>query len=142
MKKNIKLITWITAIVLGLSIAGPINAKERGGRGGNNRGSEVIVINHEPQYQSRRGREAPVFYRDNRGDRGDRGNHYAYGRPYHSKQQFYKAKKRKKMRKMRRMRRLHAQYDYARPYDYGNRPVYTQQHVYDRPVIIIPLPRF
>lgn len=133
MKKNIKLITWITAIVLGLSIAAPINANERGDRGGNNRGSEVIVINHEPQYQSRRGREAPVIYR---GSRDDRGNHYAYGRPQHSQKQFRKAQKRKKMRKIRRMRRLHAQYDYNRHNDYA------RYEDYNRPVIIIPLPQF
>lgn len=118
MKKNIKLTTLIAALAVGLSLTTAVSAKERGNRGHNNGGAQVIVsgpdyVYYEPGYRNNR---AQVYQ--------PRGNRHAYGRPYFSRADYKRMKKRQKMRKIRRMR-----------YAY-------QDHRYDRPVIMIPLPRF
>jgi len=144
MKTNTKLITWITAIAIGLTIAGPLNAKERGDRG--NKGSKVIVTQQAPIYDDFRGRFNNVIIRD------DRRNHNAYGQPQRLSKKMIKKQKRKQARKMRRMRRIAHKYDnlyerryeprYEQRYEPRYEPRYEQRRapVYDRPVIVIPVP--
>ncbi|MDG1858700.1 MAG: hypothetical protein P8I94_06335 [Emcibacteraceae bacterium] len=141
METNTKLITWITAIAIGFTIAGPLNAKERGDRGGN-RGSKVIVTQQAPIYDNYRGRSNNVIIR------GDRRNHNAYGQPQRLSRKMIRKQKRKQARKMRRMRRIAHKYDnlYERRYEPRYEPRYAPRYeqrrapVYDRPVIIIPVP--
>tara|TARA_R110002096_G_scaffold436056_1_gene666513 strand:- start:75553 stop:75915 length:363 start_codon:yes stop_codon:yes gene_type:complete len=118
MKNKIKLITWFTALAVGLSLTTAAGAKERGNRGHNNGGAQVIVngpdyVYYEPRYRSNR---AQAYQQ--------RGNRHAYSRPYYSRADYKRMKKRQKMRKMRQMRRAY------------------QDHYYDRPVIVIPFPHF
>ncbi|MDG1708800.1 MAG: hypothetical protein P8H03_08550 [Emcibacteraceae bacterium] len=141
MKKNLKLITWITAIAVGLSLTGPLNAKERGNKGGKNKGSQVIITHQQPIYDDFGNRYKPLVVR------GDRGKHYAYGKTPRIDKKIRKLK-RKKAKKMRRMRRISNRYDnqYDRRYDQRYEPRYDTRRapvyapVYDRPVIVIPVP--
>jgi hypothetical protein len=142
MKTKTKMITLITAIAIGFTVAGPLNAKERGDRsnkGVKDRGVKVIVNHPTPVYDDFRSRNRPIIIRDNRGKQ------YAYGRPNHVTKKIMKKKMRKKARKLRRMRRIAHNYDsqYDRRYEQRYEPRYVPQRTqtyYDRPVIVIPVP--
>ena len=135
MKNNIKLVTWITAIAVSLTIAGPLSAKERGQKY-KNRSSEVVVEGPRYAYNGPKRNERVVIAQPRRG------NHYAGNRRfderrYYNNQRRYddrryygpnrhyaKAKHKKYKRKIRRLRRLNNYHKFQRPIVIITRDVY------------------
>lgn len=127
MRKTTKLIALIASIAFGLTLSSNANAQ---GRHHNGLGVDVVITGPSIGY------EAPYYERE-RVFVDHPGKGHAYGRPAHVDQKIRKMK-RKKAKKMRRMRRINERY-------YDDRPVYippvrTSAPVYDRPVIVIPVP--
>lgn len=127
MKTTTKLITVITTIAIGLSLASGVNAKERK----KYRNAPVVIT------ESAYGYEAPRIRNNRAYNHNFRGQDYAYSRTPKIDKKIRRLK-RKKAKKMRRMRRVAARNHYERPIVYA--PVVHRQPVYDRPVIIIPVP--
>lgn len=128
MRKTTKIFALIATLAFGLTLSSNANA---GGRHHNGLGVDVVITGPSIGY------EAPYYERERVHTVQGRGNAYAYGRPAHVDKKVRKMK-RKKAKKMRRMRRINERY-------YDDRPVYipparTSVPVYDRPVIVIPVP--
>jgi len=106
MNKKIKIVSWITAIAISLTLIGQAQANDRGNRQYNNRNSGVIFT--QPQYViyagGRHGGQVIILPNNHR--------HYA------------KMKYAKKMRKMRRMRRLYARHRFVPPVIYITRDLF------------------
>ncbi len=137
MKNNTKLVTWITAIAVSLTIAGPLNAKERGQH--NNRGSQIVVDGPRYSYENPGRNDRVVIMEPRRGkqyagnkrydDRRYYNNQRRYdNRRYYNNQRYYdnsrhyapnrryiKAKNKKLKRKIRRLRRLNNYHKFQRP---------------------------
>lgn len=128
MKTTTKLITVITTIAVGLSLASGVNAKERKNK---HRNAPVVMAESAYGYEAQRVRNNGAYLHNYRGQP------YAYSST-HKIDKKIRRLKRKKAKKMRRMRRIAARNYYERPVVYA--PVVYRQPVYDRPIIIIPVP--
>lgn len=103
MSNKLKIVSWITAVLVSLTLTGQLQAKERGN---NHRNSPIIVT-----------QPSQVIYTNGR----HRGNFILVSRNH---PHFAKKRYRKKMRKIRRMRRLYSQRRIDRPATFVTREIY------------------
>ena len=97
MNKEIKIAAWVTAIAISISLAGPLQAKDRGFNGNKQRsGHEIIVTNPSHAYGTSN-------------DHYSQNDHHYYTQDKHYRKMM---KKQKKMRKIRRLRRINTQYNW------------------------------
>ena len=127
MKTTTKIMTVITTLVIGLSLTSRVNAKERN----KYRNAPIVITDTAYGYEAPRFRNIGVY------SHNYRGRDYVYSRTPKIDKKIRRLK-RKKVKKLRRMRRVAARHYYERPVHYA--PVVHRQPVYDRPVIIIPVP--
>ena len=126
MKTTTKLITVITTLVIGLSLANGANAQDRY----KYRNAPVVITDVDYGYNAPRFRNNGVY------SHNYRGRYYVNSRTPKIDKKIRRLK-RKKAQKLRRMRRVAARNYYERPVQYA--PVVYNRPVYDRPVIIIPV---